>query len=211
MKNWNALKYVVLIVVMALSGYYLWQTYSILSSLTTMTNTRMLKRALMAAGSKGMEVMWIALGFWIATLFLKRFGSSVSTVTKQFGRSLVVTLRENHRILGWGAVMMSFAHSSFYTYLWWTDALRMKSMDVYTGFAAMGGMLLLAIYGEILQWKGRQHSSRKVHLFLAMVTVAGVIMHDPGSVGQLILISGITFGVFVLFWIRKSKPATSIS
>ena len=158
---------------------------------------RELKGALKDVGGNAVILVWIALSFWLVIEAMKHFASKTTDSMRTYFRKLIAYLREHHRVIGWLAFGLTAAHSLYYLALWWFKSMQFETVLLWSGIVSFVAFLFLALWGEWLQWHGRDKNARKVHWAMSLIMVGGMLVHDFGSLGKILII----IGAFVAFYI----------
>ncbi len=161
------------------------------------TPFRQVEMALREAGSQSVPLLWIAFSFWLVIELIKRFAKRFSESVRTFVRKLAGYLREQHRAIGWLSFGFAAVHSFYYLALWWFKSMQFEALLLWSGMVSMGAFLLLALWGEWLQWHERDKGARKVHWAMSFLMIGGLVVHDVGSLGKIVLV----FGAFVLLYL----------
>lgn len=161
-----------------------------------------LEDAMEETGEQAAQLMWIALSFWLTMQLIKRAGKILPPSIRTYLQQAIKWLRDYHRMIGWVALGLTLAHGIYYLYLWLTQPqVDIEAFDIWSGIAATSALILLAGWGEWLQRHGKDMLARRIHWFLALLTIVGMLIHESETFGRLfVVIMVMTILYFIWRW-----------
>ncbi len=114
-----------------------------------------------------------AAGYWLLKLLLRKWKT---VPLKSLLQSAMLFFKRNHTFLGWFSVIVAASHAAYF--LLNPDD---KPIYLYTGLAAFGGLLLVALFGTIFRHAVKEKkaplSRRKWHMAAAGVFAVAFLLH----------------------------------
>ncbi|MGD8190704.1 hypothetical protein ACQCN2_12060 [Brevibacillus ginsengisoli] len=132
----------------------------------------MIERFFAHTGSYSMQLSYMGI-----TLILVRMAYVKIKQWNTRGVRLVASFNQfvtkYHYPIGWSALILAVIHSLFYLI-----KLSPKWMDTYSGIIATAAMILVTILGLSLQKKLNRTKARKWHIYISLILIVGVIVHN---------------------------------